>query len=179
MLCRTEVVVCLLSSLGLALIGISPVSGQTIYPIEPPGQKADDLPWLSEIGRGNYVPPRLRRLDEKRIRKFETSFEECAAGRNSAANEWSAFGAIGNVDFNCMGRELWVRYPAFELEFRMQDGNTVIEPGQLESFRLGLVNNRLPAIWGGWQHGGLLYKVSVMTVPNPQCGNFDLYKLET
>jgi hypothetical protein len=77
-----------------------------------------------------------------------------------------------------MGRELWVRYPAFDLEFRMQDGGSVIEPGQLESFRLGLVNNRLPAIWGGWQHGGLLYKVSVMTVPNPQCGNFDLYKLE-
>ena len=77
-----------------------------------------------------------------------------------------------------MGRELWVRYPAFELEFRLQDGGSVIEPGQLESFRLGLVNNRLPAIWGGWQHGGLLYKVSVMTVPSPQCGNFDLYKLE-
>ena len=99
-------------------------------------------------------------------------------GRNSAANEWSAFGAIGNMDFNAMGRELWVRYPAFELEFRIQDGNTIIEPGQLESFRLGLVNNRLPAIWGGWQHGGLLYKVSVMTVPSPECGNFDLYKLE-
>ena len=62
--------------------------------------------------------------------------------------------------------------------FRLQDGKAVIEPGQLESFRLGLVNNRLPAIWGGWQHGGLLYKVSAMTVPSPQCGNFDLYKLE-
>ena len=99
-------------------------------------------------------------------------------GRNSGANEWSAFGAIGNMDFNAMGRELWVRYPAFEIEFRLQDGGSVIEPGQLESFRLGLVNNRLPAIWGGWQHGGLLYKVSVMTVPSPQCGNFDLYKLE-
>ena len=77
-----------------------------------------------------------------------------------------------------MGRELWVRYPAFELEFRLQDGGTVVEPGQLDSFRLGLVHNRLPAIWGGWRHGGLLYKVSVMTVPSQQCGNFDLYKLE-
>ena len=154
-----------------------PVSGQTIYPTEPPHQKTD-LQWLSKVGRGQYVPLRLKRPDEKHVDKFETSFEECAPGRNSGANEWSAFGAIGNMDFNAMGRELWVRYPAFELEFRMQDGSSIIEPGQLESFRLGLVNNRLPAIWGGWQHGGLLYKVSVMTVPSPQCGNFDLYKLE-
>ena len=87
-------------------------------------------------------------------------------GRNSGANEWSAFGAIGNLDFNAMGREMWVRYPAFELDSACKT-ETVIEPGQLESFRLGLVNNRLPAIWGGWQHGGLLYKVSVMTVPSP------------
>ena len=154
-----------------------PVSGQTIYPVEPPEQKAD-LQWLSKVGRGQYVPLRLKRSGEKRVDKFETSFEECAPGRNSAANEWSAFGVIGNMDFNAMGRELWVRYPAFELEFRIQNGASIIEPGQLESFRLGLVNNRLPAIWGGWQQGGLLYKVSVMTVPSPECGNFDLYKLE-
>ena len=46
------------------------------------------------------------------------------------------------------------------------------------SFRLGLVEQRLPAIWGGWQHNGLLYKVSVMTVPSAEHGNFDLYKLQ-
>ena len=51
-------------------------------------------------------------------------------------------------------------------------------PDSLDSFRLGLVNNRLPAIWGGWRHGDLLYKVSVMTVPDEKNGNFDLYKLE-
>ena len=127
---------------GLVMTFTWPASGQTIYPIEPPQQKTD-LPWLSKVGRGQYVPLRLKRLDEKHVEKFETSFEECAPGRNSGANEWSAFGAIGNMDFNAMGRELWVRYPAFELEFRLQDGNAVIEPGQLESFRLGLVNNRL------------------------------------
>ncbi|MBU4273743.1 MAG: hypothetical protein KKA28_17935 [Planctomycetes bacterium] len=186
--------------LGLALIGIVPASGgETIYPLEPgrPQLRQDarignadseearalarqrmELQRLSEVGRGNYVPLRLKRPNERRVEKFETSFEECAPGRNSGANEWSAFGAIGNMDFNAMGRELWVRYPAFELEFRLQDGGAVIEPGQLDSFRLGLVNNRLPAIWGGWRHGDLLYKVSVMTVPSPQCGNFDLYKLE-
>jgi hypothetical protein len=142
------------------------------------GESSPDFQSLSRVGRGQYVPQRLKRPDEKHVEKSETSFEECARGRNSAANEWSAFGTIGNMDFNAMGRELWVRYPAFELEFRMQDGNSVIEPGQLESFRLGLVNNRLPAIGGGWQYGGLFYKVSVMTVPSPQCGNFDLYKLE-
>ena len=49
---------------------------------------------------------------------------------------------------------------------------------RLDSFRLGLVDRRLPAIWGGWQYDGLLYKVSVMTVPSAEHGNFDLYKLQ-
>ena len=137
-----------------------------------------ELRRLSELGRGQWIPQRLKRPDEQHVMEYETSFEECAPGRNSASNEWSAFGAIGNTDFNAMGRELWVRYPAFELEFRIQEENGVVEPGQLESFRLGLVQNRLPAIWGGWVHGELLYKVTAMTVPSPQCGNFDLYKLE-
>ena len=51
-------------------------------------------------------------------------------------------------------------------------------PDSLDTFRLGLVERRLPAIWGGWRHGDLLYKVSVMTVPDETNGNFDLYKLE-
>jgi hypothetical protein len=177
----------LASLLALSMIlWARPVSGQMIYPVEPQRDRSagksdaasEELQRLSKVGRGQYVPLRLKRLDEKHIEKFETSFEECAPGRNSGANEWSAFGAIGNMDFNAMGRELWVRYPAFELEFRLQNGKTLIEPGQLESFRLGLVNHRLPAIWGGWQHGGLMYKVSAMTVPSPERGNFDLYKLE-
>ena len=124
------------------------------------------------------MPLRIKRSDEPRIDKFETSFEECAPGRNSGANEWSAFGAIGNMDFNCMGRELWVRYPVFDLVFRLYDGDREIRPGQLESFRLGLVENRMPGIWGGWQHEGLVYKVSVMTIPSGDLGNFDLYKLQ-
>jgi hypothetical protein len=132
----------------------------------------------SRIGKGQYVPQQLRRLDEPRVAKFETSFEECAPTRNSGANEWSAFGAIGNQDFNCMGRDLWVRYPAFDLVFRLYDGDKEVLPGDLPSFRLGLVRDRMPGIWGGWQHGGLAYKVSVMTVPDARLGNFDLYKLE-
>jgi hypothetical protein len=166
-------------ALGSCLAVTSLLSGaaEPLYPVEPAHQKVD-LPWLSQVGRGRHVPLPLKRVEDKRVERFETSFEECAPGRNSGANEWSAFGAVGNMDFNAMGRELWVRYPAFELEFRLQSSNSVIEPGQLPSFRLGLVNNRLPAIWGGWQHDGLCYKVSAMTVPSPQCGNFDLYKLE-
>ena len=77
-----------------------------------------------------------------------------------------------------MGRELWVRYPAFDLTFRLYDGDREIRPGQLKSFRLGLVENRMPGIWGGWQHEGLFYKVSVMTIPSADLGNFDLYKLQ-
>ncbi len=36
----------------------------------------------------------------------------------------------------------------------------------------------MPAIWGGWLYGDLLYKVSALTVPDPRNGHFDLYKLE-
>ena len=48
-----------------------------------------ELQRLSKVGRGRCVPQRLKRPDEQRVDKFETSFEECAPGRNSAANEWS------------------------------------------------------------------------------------------
>ncbi|MHB9076670.1 MAG: hypothetical protein ACYC3X_04135 [Pirellulaceae bacterium] len=132
----------------------------------------------SQVGKGAYQPLRVKGYDEKRVDVFDSSFEECAPGRNSAANEWSAFGAIGNMDFNAMGRDMHVRYPAFDLVFRLDDGQREIKPDALASFRLGLVEQRLPAIWGGWEHNGLLYKVSVMTVPSADNGNFDLYKLQ-
>ena len=77
-----------------------------------------------------------------------------------------------------MGRQMWVRYPTFELVFRLYKDDKEVKPDSLNSFRLGLVNNRLPAIWGGWEHEGLLYKVSAMTVPSPEHGSFDLYKLQ-
>ena len=125
---------------------------------------------LSRVGQGAFEPQPLRSLDGKHIDKHDTSFEECAPGRNSAANEWSAFGVIGDREFNCMGRDLHVRYPVYDLVFRMMDGAKEIKPDELESFRLGLVNNRLPAIWGGWEYGNLLYKVSVMTVPDNEIG---------
>ncbi|MCR4411753.1 MAG: hypothetical protein NUV77_04925 [Thermoguttaceae bacterium] len=140
--------------------------------------RSRELEFLSRVGRGQYVPLRLKNVDEKRVEKFEASFEECAPGRNSAANEWTAFGAIGNFDFNCMGRDLRVRYPAFDLVFRLDEGRREIEPGSLDTFRLGLVGQRMPAIWAGWRHEGLLYKVSVMTIPSAELGNFDLYKLQ-
>ena len=124
------------------------------------------------------MPSKLPDYAAKHIERFDTSFEECAPGRNSGANEWSAFGAIGDRDFNCMGREMYVRYPLYDLGFRIVDGGKEVMPDSLDTFRLGLVNNRLPAIWGGWRHGDLLYKVSVMTVPDEKNGNFDLYKLE-
>lgn len=133
---------------------------------------------LSRIGTGHYVPTKLPANTAKHVERFDTSFEECAPGRNSGANEWSAFGTIGDRDFNCMGREMYVRYPLYDLGFRILDGGKEVMPDSFESFRLGLVNNRLPAIWGGWRYGDLLYKVSVMTVPDAKNGNFDLYKLE-
>ncbi|MHB8866596.1 MAG: hypothetical protein ACYC6N_29910, partial [Pirellulaceae bacterium] len=132
----------------------------------------------SQVGKGAYQPLRVKGYDERRVETFDTSFEECAPGRNSGANEWSAFGAVGNLDFNAMGRDMHVRYPAFDLLFRLDDGQEEIKPDTLASFRLGLVDQRLPALWGGWQHGGLLYKVSAMTVPSTEHGNFDLYKLQ-
>ncbi|HXP61365.1 MAG TPA: hypothetical protein VN829_12790 [Dongiaceae bacterium] len=77
-----------------------------------------------------------------------------------------------------MGREIYARYPLYDLGFRIMDDGKEVTPDSLETFRLGLVENRLPAIWGGWRYGALLYKVSVMTVPDEKSGNFDLYKLE-
>ena len=38
--------------LGLAMLFAWPVSGQTIYPVEPPEQKAD-LQWLSKVAGGS------------------------------------------------------------------------------------------------------------------------------
>ncbi len=125
------------------------------------------LSLASQVGTGNYQPLRLKDYDERHVAIFDSSLEECAPGRNSGANEWSTFGVIGNLDFNAIGREMHVRYPAFDLVFRHDDGQQEIKPDSLSSFRLGLVDGRLPAIWGGWQCDGLLYKVSVMTVPSP------------
>jgi hypothetical protein len=132
----------------------------------------------ARIGTGDYVPMKLRDYDDQHINAFQTAFEEAAPTRNSGANEWSAFGTIGDLDFNAMGRDLRVRYPLCDLVFRIQDGDREVKPDTLDSFRLGLVGNRLPAIWGGWRYGNLLYKVSVMTVRDANNGNYDLYKLE-
>jgi len=137
-----------------------------------------DLALYSQVGKGDYLPLRIKNSQEQRVETFEANFEECAPGRNSGSNEWSTFGAEGEMDFNAIGRDMHVRYPVFDLVFRLDDGNKEIKPDELESFRLGLVRDRLPAIWGGWQHEGLMYKVSAMTVPSSRLGNFDLYKLQ-
>ncbi len=157
---------------------------QRLFPTTLP--TTQPLVTLSEIGKGNYLPPRIKKYGEAHEPKFDTSFEELAPGRDSGSNEWSAFGAEGNDAFNCMGRDMRVRYPAYDLVFRIGnskgddvgDLNKEISPGTLDSFRLGLVHGNLPAIWGGWEYQGLLYKVSVMSVPFDEHGAFDLYKLE-
>jgi hypothetical protein len=173
-----------LAVLCLASLGRSWGEATMIYPVptvtgtelKSPDQM---LEFYSQVGRGHYIPLQLKEYQEKRVERFETSFEEYAPGRNSAANEWSAFGVRGGTrDINCMGRDMWVRYPGFELVFRLYKDGREVKPDTLDSFRLGLVNNRLPAIWGSWQDNGLSYKVSVMTVPSPDNGNYDLYKLE-
>ena len=129
-------------------------------------------------GGVDYVPQRLRNSDDKHIDRFETSFEECAPGRNSASNEWTAFGIDGDRDFNAIGRDMHVRYPAFDLVFRLFEDGKEIKPDALDSFRIGLMNNRLPAVWGAWTHGGLYYRVTAMTTPGGDLGNYDLYKLQ-
>ena len=169
----------------IASVYLSPWDGEpgvfadmTLRGVTRAGPAGPGYERLSRIGTGHYVPSKLPDYTAKHIERFDTSFEECAPGRNSGANEWSAFGAIGDRDFNCMGREMYVRYPIYDLGFRILDDGKEIMPDSLDSFRLGLVNNRLPAIWGGWRHEDLLYKVSAMTVPDAKNGNFDLYKLE-
>ena len=77
-----------------------------------PGRRARITSGCHAVGTGHYVPSKLPDYTAKHVERFDTSFEECAPGRNSGANEWSAFGAIGDRDFNCMGREMYVRYPA-------------------------------------------------------------------
>ncbi len=143
----------------------------------PPSSRPAEM-YHVEAALGRYVPLRLKNHTDKRVERFEAGFEECCPGRSSGTNEWTAFGVIGDKDFNAIGRDLHVRYPVFDLVFRMIDGQKEIKPDELSSFRLGLVDNRLPAVWGGWAHDRLLYKVSVMTVPGKSLGNFDLYKLE-
>lgn len=122
--------------------------------------------------------PRLKKLNEPRELKFDTHFEELGPGRNSASNEWSTFGARDNESFNNIGRDMRVRYPAFDLVFRLNDGKPEIAPDSLDSFRLGLVRGNLPAIWGAWEKDGVKYRVSVMSAPFNEKGAFDLYKLE-
>lgn len=137
-----------------------------------------NLAALEKIGKGRYAPPALKQLGEMRELKFDTHFEELAPGRNSASNEWSSFGFPGNQDFNNLGREMRVRYPAYDLVFRLYDAEKEISPDQLDSFRLGLVNKNAPGIWGAWDYNGLKYKVSVVTVPFDAKGAYDLYRLD-
>lgn len=140
--------------------------------------QGSDLPFLESIGKGNYAPPRLKAHKEQRELKFDTHFEETAPGRNSASNEWSTFGWPGDQAFNNIGRDMRVRYPAYDLVFRLYDGEKELLPDQLASFRLGLVRGNLPAIWGGWEYEGLRYRVSVMSVGFGDRGAYDLYKIE-
>jgi hypothetical protein len=173
-----------ITALILSGLAQSATADEMIYPV--PSVSAENLAkpdrlleYYSRVGRGQYEPLKLKNYTDKRELKFQTSLEECAPMRNSAANEWSAFGVMGGTkDFNAMGRDMWVRYPAFELVFRLYKDGKEVKPDSLDSFRLGLVNNRLPAIWGAWQDNGLAYKISVMTVPSPENGNYDLFKIE-
>ena len=138
----------------------------------------NDSALLESIGKGKYTPSRLKKTGEQRELKYDTSFEETAPGRNSAVNEWSAFGWPGNQAFNNIGRDLRVRYPAYDMVFRLYDGDKEIAPDQLDSFRLGLVRGNLPGICAWWEHEGLKYRVSVMAVGYGDQGAYDLYKVE-
>ncbi|MBI3922632.1 MAG: hypothetical protein HY318_14515, partial [Armatimonadetes bacterium] len=134
-----------------------------------------ELEALSKLARGAYLPPRIRQPGEREV-EFEYSFEECAPGRNSHTNEWSAYGAFEGP-FNTLGTHLRVRYPLCDLVFRLFDGDREIEPGTLDSFRLGLVDGFLPALWASFEHKELRYRVTAYCVPEED-GAFDLFKLE-
>ncbi len=146
--------------------------------LSAPPTTGSDLPSLVAIGKGKYSPPRLRKTGEQRQLKYDTHFEETAPGRNSAANEWSTFGWPGDRSFNNIGRDMRVRYPAYDLVFRLYDNDKEIAPDSLDSFRLGLVRGNLPDIWGGWEYQGLRYRVSVMSVGWGKDQAYDLYKIE-
>ena len=96
-----------------------------------------ELTLAAQVGSGAYQPLRLKDRNEQHVARFDASFEECAPGRNSAANEWSTFGAVGNMDFNAIGRDMHVRYPAFDLVFRLDDGQQEIKPDSLRQLPLG------------------------------------------
>ncbi|MHB0999913.1 MAG: hypothetical protein ACYC27_11770 [Armatimonadota bacterium] len=154
-----------------------------IFPVDPLSYTSEtksqrDIDVLSKVGKGEYAPMKLKRPGEPRITEFETSFEECAPGRNSPFNEWSAYGfPDGGRSFNSFGRQMRTRYPIHDLVFRLKDGDKEIMPCDIDSFRLGLMNNRIPAIWAGFASDSLLYKITVMCAPDSQ-GAFDLYKIE-
>ncbi|MHB1000877.1 MAG: hypothetical protein ACYC27_16670 [Armatimonadota bacterium] len=156
----------------------SGLSLQNAYTSSTIAAAGTSLAALEKIGKGKYSPPALKQLNESRELKFDTNFEELAPGRNSAFNEWSTFGFPGNQDFNNLGREMRVRYPAYDLVFRLYDAGKEIAPDQLDSFRLGLVNRNIPGIWGGWDYNRLKYKVSVVSVPFDARGAYDLYRLD-
>ncbi len=137
-----------------------------------------DLARLSAIGKGSYSPARLKRPGEGRELIYDYHFEETAPGRNSAANEWSSFGWPGDRQaFNNIGRDLRVRYPAYDLVFRLYGGDKEILPDSLNSFRLGLVRGDLPGIRSFWEYRGLKYDVSVLSVGCGDEGAYDLYRL--
>jgi len=139
-------------------------------------QRAADLRDLIAMGRGDARDAaRLRRSSDRRV-EFEYAFEECAPGRNSHVNEWGAFGAAwGPVQ--AMGRRLRVRYPLCDVVFLGRSDGRPVVPMQLDSFRLGLVDHRLPAVTGWWEQDGVGYRVTAMTAPDDD-GAYDLYKLE-
>lgn len=147
--------------------------------VGPKAQEAlrkEELKGLIAVGGTNpYQPPRLRKPGDRYV-EFEYAFEQCAPGRNSHANEWGAFGSFwGPVQ--AMGRRLRVRYPLFDLVFFVDINGRPFEPMESNSLRLGLVQNRIPAVWGRWSVDGVEYQVTAMTVQDPD-GAFDLYKLE-
>lgn len=133
---------------------------------------------LSAIASGRYATPPLKPVGRPRELKFDTSFEEVAPGRNSAANEWSAFGADMPNMMNCMGRDMRVRYPACDLVFRLADADGEVSPDSLASFRLELVDGRLPGIQARWTHDGLAYRVGVVSVPMDTRRAYDLYRVQ-
>lgn len=157
-------------------------SEDLLYPLEEYSAVGDsargkEIEFMSRIGKGNYLPVKQKKIGEKRIQEFETNFDEFAPGRNSAANEWSAYGVRDGKSFNTFGREMRTRYPIFDLVFLLKNGEQEIAPGDLDSFRMGLFHDNMPAIWTGFSQNGLMYKVTVMCVPDAE-GPFDLYKVE-
>ena len=107
---------------------------------------------------------------------FQTTFNEAHLGRHAPINNQTAVGIPGTVPlaFSYLMR---ARYSEFDMRFGLlSDDGEEIRPYILDNFKQESPCGWMPGCINQWDHGGIHYNVSVITVPNdPQ--PFDLYAI--